>query len=102
MTPRRRPTYGWPPMSRTPRLVVSCAFGLGVEAAERAAAAGERAMQASMLAEMVSVGTRFPAIFETDVHLERLQEILAVAERVAPDGDAAVEAQVAAVRTTRS
>jgi predicted ATPase/DNA-binding CsgD family transcriptional regulator len=70
-------------------------FELSVEAADRAAAAGDRATQASVLAEAVSVGTRFPAIFETEVPQARLLELLSLADRVAPAGDRAVEAQLA-------
>ncbi len=70
-------------------------FELSVQAADRAAAAGDRATQASVLAEAVSIGTRFPAIFETEVTQSRLLELLSLADRVAPVGDPAVGAQLA-------
>jgi predicted ATPase/DNA-binding CsgD family transcriptional regulator len=73
-------------------------FDLHLAAAERAAAAGDARRQATVLAEAISIGSRFPAIFPTDVPLERLQQLLATAERVAPPGDELVRAQVAAAR----
>ena len=69
-------------------------FDLVVAAAERAAAAGDHSTQAAVLAEAVSIGTRYPAIFERDVPLERLQELLNVAARVAPAQDPVVQAQL--------
>jgi predicted ATPase/DNA-binding CsgD family transcriptional regulator len=73
-------------------------FELLLASAERAAAAGDTTLQASVLAEAVSVGSRFPAIFEQDVPVRRLQELLATAEAVAPAGDDLAQAQVQAAR----
>jgi predicted ATPase/DNA-binding CsgD family transcriptional regulator len=73
-------------------------FNLVIAAADQAAAAGDHGTQAAVLAEAVSIGTRFPAIFERDVPFERLQELLRTAAAVAPPDDAAVQAQLAAAR----
>jgi hypothetical protein len=67
-----------------------------VAAAERAAAAGDHGTQAAVLAEAVSVATRFPAIFDRDIGLTELQQMLDVAHRVAPTGDVTAAAQLAA------
>lgn len=67
-----------------------------VAAAERAAAAGDHGTQAAVLAEAVSVATRFPAIFDRDVELAELQGMLDVAHQVAPAGDLGAAAQLAA------
>jgi hypothetical protein len=77
-------------------------FELVVAAAERAASAGAHGTQAAVLAEAVSIGTRFPAIFERDVPLERLQALLDTAVAVAPPDDATVQAQLAAARAWTS
>jgi predicted ATPase/DNA-binding CsgD family transcriptional regulator len=69
-------------------------FDLVIAAADQAATAGDHGTQAAVLAEAVSIGTRFPAIFERDVPFERLQELLRVAARVAPAQDAVVHAQL--------
>jgi predicted ATPase/DNA-binding CsgD family transcriptional regulator len=71
-------------------------YELVVAAAERAAAAGDRGMQATVLAEAVSVATRFPAIFVRDIELNEVQEMLARAHQVAPADDPAVTAQLLA------
>ena len=67
-----------------------------VAAAQRAAEAGDHGTQAAVLAEAVSVATRFPAIFDRDVGLAELQEMLDVAHRVVPPDDLAAAAQLAA------
>ena len=67
-----------------------------VAAAERAAAAGDHGTRAAVLAEAVSVATRFPAIFDRDVGLVELQQMLEAAHRVAPPGDVAAAAQLTA------
>jgi hypothetical protein len=67
-----------------------------VAAAERAAAAGDHGTQAAVLAEAVSVATRFPAIFDSDVGLAELEWMLDVAHGVAPTGDVAAAAQLTA------
>ncbi|MBV9594404.1 MAG: ATPase [Actinobacteria bacterium] len=64
--------------------------------AERAAAAGDHGTQAAVLAEAASVATRFPAIFERDVELAEIEELLRVAHAVAPASDLAAEAQLVA------
>jgi predicted ATPase/DNA-binding CsgD family transcriptional regulator len=69
-------------------------FEYVVAAAEQAAAAGDAATQAAVLAEAVSVATRFPAIFERDIELSELQRMLGRAHEVAPAGDAAAAAQL--------
>ncbi len=71
-------------------------YGYAVAAAERAAAAGDHGTQAAVLAEAVSVATRFPAIFDRDIGLAELQQMLDVAHRVAPPGDVAAAAQLTA------
>jgi predicted ATPase/DNA-binding CsgD family transcriptional regulator len=71
-------------------------YELAVAAAERAAAAGDPGTQAAVLAEAVSVATRFPAIFPRDVGLPELRQMLDLAHRVAPPGDVAAAAQLAA------
>ena len=71
-------------------------YELVVSAAERAAAAGDRGMQATVLAEAVSVATRFPAIFVRDIELDELQGMLARAHQVAPSDDPAATAQLIA------
>lgn len=73
-------------------------FELELEAAERAAAEGDGATQATALAEAVSAAMRWPATFESDVPLSRLQELLALAEAVTPDAAPSVRAQLAAAR----
>src|SRR6185312_5478007 len=70
--------------------------GYAVAAAEGAAAAGDHGTQAAVLAEAVSVATRFPAIFDRDIGLDELQQMLDVAHRVAPPGDVAATAQLTA------
>ena len=71
-------------------------YEYAVAAAQRAAAAGDHATQAAILAEAVAVATRFPAIFKRDVGLADLQQMLDVAHSVAPPGDLAAAAQLAA------
>jgi len=71
-------------------------YELVVAAAERAAKAGDRGMQATVLAEAVSVATRFPAIFIRDIPLDEVQEMLARAHQIAPADDPAVSAQLLA------
>jgi predicted ATPase/DNA-binding CsgD family transcriptional regulator len=67
-----------------------------VAAAQRAAAAGDYGTQAAVLGEAVAVATRFPALFERDVGLAELQEMLDVAHKVLPAGDLVAAAQLAA------
>jgi predicted ATPase/DNA-binding CsgD family transcriptional regulator len=67
-----------------------------LEAAQRAAAAGDRGTQAAVLAEAVANATRFPAIFAADVPLEELRALLATARDVAPALNRTAQAQVAA------
>lgn len=67
-----------------------------VTAAERAAVAGDLATQAAILADAVSVATRFPAIFERDIELSELQQMLRVAHEVAPRDDPSTAAQLVA------
>jgi predicted ATPase/DNA-binding CsgD family transcriptional regulator len=67
-----------------------------VAAAQRAAAAGDHGTQVALLAEAVSVATRFPAIFERDVGLAELQQLLEVAHTAVPSGDLVAAAQLAA------
>jgi predicted ATPase/DNA-binding CsgD family transcriptional regulator len=67
-----------------------------VAAADRAAAAGDHGTQAAVLAEAVSVATRFPAIFDRDIGLAELQRMLDIAHRVAPPGNVAAAAQLTA------
>ncbi len=71
-------------------------YELALAAAERAAAAGDPGTQAAVLAEAVSVATRFPAIFDRDIELAELEEMLALAREVAPPGDRSATAQLAA------
>jgi hypothetical protein len=71
-------------------------YEYAVAAAERAAAAGDHGTQAAVLAEAVSVATRFPAIFDRDIGLVELQQMLDVAHQVAPPGDVAAAAQLTA------
>ena len=71
-------------------------YEYGVAAAERAAAAGDPGTQSAVLAEAVSLATRFPALFEHDVALAELQEILQLAHQVAPADDASAAAQLVA------
>ena len=65
-------------------------------AADRAGAAGDSATQAAVLAEAVSVATRFPALFPDDVGLDELNRLISVAGEVAPNGDPLVRAQLVA------
>jgi predicted ATPase len=71
-------------------------YEYAVAAADRAAAAGDHGTQAAVLAEAVSVATRYPAIFEHDVGSTELQHMLDVAHDVAPPGDLAAVAQLTA------
>jgi hypothetical protein len=71
-------------------------YEYAVAAAERAAAAGDHGTRAAVLAEAVSVATRFPAIFDRDIGLAELQQMLDVAHRVAPPGDVVAVAQLTA------
>jgi predicted ATPase/DNA-binding CsgD family transcriptional regulator len=73
-------------------------FELATAAAERASRAGDVRAEAAILAEAVSVASRFPAVFENDVSTDRLQQLLATAERSAPADDVAVQARVIAAR----
>lgn len=77
-------------------------FDLAVAAAERAGAAGDTGTQAAVLAEAVSIGTRFPAIFEHDVPLEHLQELLRSAVEIAPADDPTAQAHIAGARAWTS
>ncbi|UQX89321.1 LuxR C-terminal-related transcriptional regulator [Jatrophihabitans telluris] len=71
-------------------------YEYAVAAAQRAAAAGDHGTQAAVLAEAVSVATRFPAIFERDIELTELQRMLRLAHDVAPPDDPVAEAQLMA------
>jgi hypothetical protein len=71
-------------------------YELVVAASERAGAAGDRGMQAAVLAEAVSIAVRFPAIFVRDIELPELQEMLVRAHQIAPADDPAAEAQLLA------
>ncbi len=71
-------------------------YEYGVAAADRAAAAGDPATQSAVLAEAVSLATRFPALFEHDVELAELQEALRLAHEVAPPDDVSARAQLVA------
>jgi hypothetical protein len=71
-------------------------YEYAVAAAQRAATAGDHGTQVAVLAEAVSVATRFPAIFERDVGLAELQEMLDVAHTAVPAGDLVAAAQLAA------
>ena len=71
-------------------------YEYAVAAADRAAAAGDPGTQAAVLAEAVSVATRFPAIFDRDVGLAEVQEMLRLAHQVAPDDDPVAAAQLVA------
>jgi hypothetical protein len=65
-----------------------------VEAAERAAAAGDRGLQSEVLAEAVSVATRFPAMFEREIGTQELAGLLAQAQAAAPPDDLRATAQL--------
>ncbi len=67
-----------------------------VAAAERAAAGGDPGTQAEVLAEAVSVATRFPAIFDHEIQLAELQPMLDQAHQVAPPDNPSVAAQLLA------
>jgi hypothetical protein len=51
-------------------------------------------MQATVLAEAVSVATRFPAIFVRDIELDELQDMLARAHELAPPDDPVATARL--------
>jgi hypothetical protein len=74
------------------------AFGLLLEAADRASAAGDDGARAAALAYAVTVAGRFAASFSDEVPHDRLRDLLAAAERAAPPGEPAVAALVAAAR----
>lgn len=74
------------------------AFGLLLEAADRASAAGDDGSRAAALAYAVIVADRFAASFPAEVPHERLRELLEVATRAAPPGDLTVAALLAAAR----
>ncbi|WP_414938794.1 hypothetical protein [Amycolatopsis sp. cmx-11-51] len=74
------------------------AFTLLQQAAERAVRGGDGAGAAIALAYAVCIGNRFPATFTDLVPHERLVELMAEAERAAPDGDRVAEAYLAAAR----
>lgn len=73
-------------------------FELGLAWAERAAAAGDDRSRVIALAENVVIANRFPAMFETDVPVQRLIELADEAERHAPAGDDLVEAHLVTAR----
>jgi predicted ATPase/DNA-binding CsgD family transcriptional regulator len=73
-------------------------FGLLLEAADRASAAGDDGARAAALAYAVTVADRFAASFSDEVPHDRLRDLLAAAERAAPPGEPAVAALVAAAR----
>ena len=52
---------------------------LAVAAAERAADAGDHGTQAAVLAEAASVATRFPAIFDRDIELGEIEQMMELA-----------------------
>jgi hypothetical protein len=70
-------------------------YELVVAASERASAAGDRSMQSAVLAEAVSVATRFPAIFERDIGDAELEAMLHRAHEVAPPDDPVAAARLA-------
>ena len=74
------------------------AFGLLLEAADRASAAGDDGARAAALAYAVTVADRFAASFSDEVPHDRLRDLLAAAERAAPRGEPAVAALMAAAR----
>lgn len=55
-------------------------------------------MQAAVLAEAVSVASRFPALFERDIGLAELQLLLDLAQRVAPTDDESAQAELLAAK----
>jgi predicted ATPase/DNA-binding CsgD family transcriptional regulator len=73
-------------------------YDYAVAAASRAEAAEDRALQAAVLGEAVSVASRFPALFDRDVGLAELQRMLDVAQRVAPADDKSAQAELLAAR----
>ncbi len=73
-------------------------YEYAVAAAARAGEAGNRAMQAAVLAEAVSVASRFPALFDRDVDLTELQQMLAVAQSVIPADDQSAQAELLAAK----
>jgi predicted ATPase/DNA-binding CsgD family transcriptional regulator len=74
------------------------AFGLLLEAAERASEAGDDGTRAAALAYAVTVADRFAASFPDEVPHERLRDLLDAAAQAAPQGELAVAALLAAAR----
>ena len=74
------------------------AFGLLLQAAGRAAAAGDSATRAAALAYAVTVADRFPALFPDEVPHGRLRHLLGAAVGAAPPGDVTVAALLATAR----
>jgi hypothetical protein len=78
------------------------AFGLLVEAADRANAAGDDAGRATSLAFAVTIADRAPADFPEEVPYEELCDLLDVATKVAPAGDRVVAAYLTAATAWNS
>src|SRR5215831_14235118 len=74
------------------------AFGLLLEAADRALAAGDDGTRAAALACAVIVADRFVASFPDQVPHDRLCDLLGTAEQAAPAGDPTAAALLAAAR----
>ena len=74
------------------------AFGLLLEAADRASAAGDERTKAAVLAYAVIVADRFAGWFTDEVPHDRLRELLESAARAAPPDDPEVAALLAAAR----
>lgn len=78
------------------------AFGLLVEAADRAQAAGDDAGRATALAFAVTVADRAPADFPEEVPHEQLCDLLDVATKIAPTDDPVVVAYLTAATAWNS
>ena len=74
------------------------AFGLLLEAADRALAAGDDGTRAAALAYAVTVADRFAASFPDEVPHDRLRDLFEAAARAAPPGELAVAALLTAAR----
>ena len=74
------------------------AFGLLLEAADRASAAGDDGARAADLAYAVIVADRFAAWFADEVPHDRLRELLDAAAGAAPPGEPTVAALLTAAR----
>ncbi len=74
------------------------AFGLLLEAADRASAAGDDGARAAALAYAVIVADRFAAWFADEVPHDRLRELLDAAAGAAPPGEPTVAALLTAAK----